>query len=174
MKRLTSGLLLAAALVLAASAIGIVALLSASDESEPYPGFPEQFTNADPPSFGAVLGPTRDRLRICVEAVELSQFDASKAVADVYRALEVAAREPRWRESNFGGGGGPVVGVDCPGEPTLLGIGTGNERFVTQASPYRLYVVVLKQEKLNAIFEGKMLHRRAAEEVLMQVTSEPK
>jgi hypothetical protein len=177
MNRPTRSLLLAAALVLAGSGIGVVALLSASDESEPYPGFPEQFTNSEPPSFdSAVFQLTRDRLRVCVEAVELSQFDASKAVADVYRALEVAAREPRWSERNFGRGGGPVVDVDCPGEPYLLrpgvrfsgGKGTGNEPFVTQTSPYKLHVVVLKHERLDAIFNGEVLHRRAAEEILMQ------
>ena len=91
MNSLAAGLVLAI-LMVGASAIGVAALRSSSDGSRPDSArFPEELTNSEPLLFGSLLAPNRDRLRVCIQPVDLSRFEANEAVARVYQALAVAA-----------------------------------------------------------------------------------
>ena len=121
---------------------------------------------------------SRDRLRICVEAVDVPQFDAASAIQPITAALDDVSQHPRWSTSGYGRAGGPVVAVGCPGEPYMLRAdvevvdgkpaGLSPVPEVKDASTYRLFVFVVPEEKLESVIRGNWNVRFADQEALCE------
>jgi hypothetical protein len=119
----------AAGIVVAGVAVALLAFAAAvlGTNINPEAALPEVLPTSTPPSIEAtsqvnspLLAPTRDRLRICVEAVDVPGFDLIIAVNGITDALPEIAKHARWAERGYALGGGPLVGVGCPGDPAAL------------------------------------------------------
>lgn len=117
---------------------------------------------------------SRDRLRICVDVVDVPRSRRDYAVRRVSEALPRVAAHPRWEKEGYGKGGGPVVAAGCPGEPYLLrpGVEVVNGQVtgdfiipeVDQPSPFQLFVFVISEELRAKIIKGSRDVRSAAQE----------
>jgi DNA-binding CsgD family transcriptional regulator len=172
--------------VVIATVVGLIAFAAAvlSSNHSPRVGLPEVLPTSTPPSvevtsqFPALLASSRDRLRICVASVDLPDFNLATAVNGLTAALPELASHPRWEEFRYGDGGGPLVGVGCPGEPFALqpGVrvihltGPAGSIFpprVQQASPYRLHMFIASQQRLASAFDPTLAYRMVTEEILV-------
>jgi DNA-binding CsgD family transcriptional regulator len=176
----------AAGIVVTGAIVGLLAFAEAvlSTNNHPEAAIPELLPTSTPPSVevtsqfpAQLLASSRDRLRICVEAVDMPGYNLPAAVNGITAALPELEQHARWAERGYAAGGGPVVGVGCPGDPAALKPGVridsakgAPERavFVQQASPYLLHVFVVSESRLASAFSQSMAYRQTTEEVLRQ------
>ncbi len=123
---------------------------------------------------GPLLTANRDRLAICVEAVEFdiagqmtSGDPALEALAKsrIEDALTEVAKHPRWEAAGLAVAL-PLVDLDCPSPPSvflpgvkLVSTGKGlllaePAHIVEEASYYRTFVFIVSREKLAETFAG--------------------
>jgi hypothetical protein len=176
----------AAGIVVGGAIVGLLAFTAAvlSTNNNPEAALPEALPTSTPPSVEVTsqfpaqfLASSRDRLRICVEAVDVPDYNLAAAVNGITAALPELEQHARWAERGYAAGGGPVVGVGCPGDPAALKPGVridsakgAPERaaFVRQASPYFLHIFVVSESRLSSAFSHSLEYRQTTEEVLMQ------
>lgn len=123
------------------------------------------------------LTTNRDHLGICVQTTSTASLTADDARSRVSEALELVQQEEYWPDAFATGrvavdAGCPTIGSllspDNPVKPSGKGFQGGEARvnlIVDSASPYLLYVFVLSDAELQALF-GSVSNRAQAQEML--------
>lgn len=121
-----------------------------------------------------LLTPNRDRLALCIQPVAGSGLAADEVRALVQTTLPRVATHQYWAVAGLAVAP-PVVEVGCPSEPYLLRpgaamagakeVGTADLPRVANASPYRVFVFILPEAQINAIF-GVTASRAAVQELV--------
>ena len=127
-----------------------------------------------------LLTSARDRLAICVQAVNLGDMEsslASQAKTTIESTLADLASDPAWVELDLSSPP-PVVDLGCPAAPALYDPQAGPRddntlflvrgRDVGQASYYRVFVFILTDVEI-ARWAGTSNYRLTAEENLCEV-----
>ncbi len=153
-------------LVLLVGSVIVAGILVVADNGSESPASPGA-QSVGGPAGGLLLWNTRESLAICIDvAGEASlRADASELRALSTRAVTEAmadvVKHPVWQRTASIQGVEVVVDPDCPGQakmqcperPELLPIGCESS-FVTEPSPYRLFVFVVSEADLQRVTGG--------------------
>ncbi len=112
-----------------------------------------------------LLTANRDRLAICVDAVDLDPAAAELAKLQLEAALKEAEKNQNWERAGFDHPG-PLVDTGCPSPPAVFlpgarirksGFGLFVETVtdVSEASYYRVFVFVTPADKIREVFQGE-------------------
>jgi hypothetical protein len=112
---------------------------------------------------GALLTSNRDRLAICVQAVDIDSSIEATAKSGIEAALIEVAKHPRWEASGLGVAS-PVVDIGCPSPPSVYRAGVrlqpgGGKGLVVyppvvvdKPSEYRAFVFILPPSEFDRLF----------------------
>ncbi len=115
---------------------------------------------------GSLLTANRDRLAICIEAVDVAGSLEQTAKSQAEAALTEAAKQPNWAQVGLAKVPS-IVDIGCPSPPALLapsaditrtgkfGLVVNSAPVVKDASYYRVFLFILSEDKLASTFAGE-------------------
>lgn len=144
--------------VVAAVTLGVLTLLGVTFQGagEAQTGDGSTFVDT------ALVTANRDRLRLCIDRLDVSAVDLNSGKTALDQALSEASNHQFWEPSGLAENE-PVVDVGCPTPPALFepdayvtergfGLFVEVSTRVDEASPYRTFVYVISKEKLQETF----------------------
>lgn len=157
-----AGLSIAVIAAVAGITLGVTTLLGVTFQGS---GEAQQELGAEPKE-GLLLTANRDRLAICVGAVNVGSAVEVEAESKVEAALVDVAKHPHWNASGLGVAS-PRVDAGCPAPPLATRPDVKITRWggsvlvepvpiVDEASYYRLFVFILPASELDRIFQGAL------------------
>jgi hypothetical protein len=128
-------------------------------------------------SGDALLTSNREKLRLCVEVIDVAEAKSKDAAEKITKAFTKVVKHPKFADWGYAKGD---VDVDsgCPGEPFLLqpgiefknGLPVGEPKppVVDEASVYRLFVYVVSQKVRDSVIKGDLDVRSFPQEAICE------